>query len=75
MISINGLARKIIGLSNKRIGIRHITGPLGVRGRNSDNGLIWRRLGWKPTMPLDAGLEPTFNWIATQVEATEVEKA
>ena len=75
MISINGLARKIIGLSNKRIGIRHVDGPLGVRGRNSDNGLIWKRLGWQPTMPLEASLEPTFNWIAMQVEATSVEKA
>ncbi len=74
MVSINGLAGKIISLSNKRIGIRHIDGPLGVRGRNSDNGLILQRLGWKPTMPLDAGLEPTFNWIASQVEAPAVEK-
>jgi nucleoside-diphosphate-sugar epimerase len=75
MISINGLAGKIISLSNKRIGIRHIEGPLGVRGLNSDNGLIWQRLGWKPTMPLDAGLEPTFNWIASQVEAQAAESA
>lgn len=73
MISINGLAGKIISLSNKRVGIRHIDGPLGVRGRNSDNGLIWQRLGWKPTMPLDAGLEPTFDWIASQVDAPAVE--
>jgi GDP-D-mannose 3',5'-epimerase len=74
MISINGLAHKIIALSNKRIGIRHIDGPLGVRGRNSDNALIWQRLGWKPTRPLDAGLEPTFNWIASQVDGAASEK-
>ena len=74
MISINGLAGKIISLSNKRVGIRHIDGPLGVRGRNSDNSLIWQRLGWKPTMPLDAGLEPTFDWIASRVSESAPEK-
>jgi len=52
---------------------RHIDGPLEVRGRNSDNGLIWQRLRWKPTKPLNGGLEPTFNWIASQVEESAIE--
>ena len=43
--------------------IKHIPGPQGVRGRNSDNKLIWKELGWKPTKPLKEGLNVTYNWI------------
>jgi len=46
-----------------------VPGPLGVRGRNSDNRLIAERLGWAPTQPLRTGLERTYDWIVEQVQA------
>ena len=51
----------------KDIGIRHIDGPLGVRGRNSDNRLIRETLHWTPSRSLRAGLEQTYRWIESQV--------
>jgi len=45
----------------------HVPGPLGVRGRNSDNELIRKSLGWEPVQPLRAGMEKTYAWIASQV--------
>lgn len=68
MVSINQLAEMIMDIAGKRLTIRHIAGPLGVRGRNSDNRLIEKKLGWKPTVPLGAGLQKTYAWIAGQVE-------
>jgi nucleoside-diphosphate-sugar epimerase len=68
MLSINQLAELTMNLAQKRLSLRHIEGPLGVRGRNSDNGLIAKRLDWKPSRPLREGLEATYNWIAAQVE-------
>lgn len=69
MITINGLADLVISISGKRLSKRHISGPLGVRGRNSDNRLIDQKLGWKPTRPLNEGLRRTYSWIQSQVEA------
>jgi nucleoside-diphosphate-sugar epimerase len=51
--------------------VKHIPGPLGVRGRNSHNELIGRVLGWKPQKPLREGLEITYRWIETQVNQTK----
>lgn len=67
MVTINQLAETIMEIAGKRLTIRHIPGPLGVRGRNSDNRLIDKKLGWKPSQPLRAGLEKTYAWIAAQV--------
>jgi len=67
MITINGLAEMIMDIAGKRLTINHIEGPLGVRGRNSDNRLIYEKLKWKPTMPLRNGMEKTYRWIETQV--------
>ncbi len=53
-------------IAGKRLRIEHVPGPLGVRGRNSDNALIEERLGWRPTEPLIEGLEKTYPWIQTQ---------
>ncbi len=69
MVSINELARIIMDIAGKRLTIRHIPGPTGVRGRNSDNRLIRERLGWAPSAPLAAGLEQTYAWIEAQVRA------
>ncbi len=68
-IAINDLARMAMSISGKTILIRNIPGPLGVRGRNSDNRLIREKLGWAPSKPLRAGMEATYAWIAKQVEA------
>jgi nucleoside-diphosphate-sugar epimerase len=67
MVSINQLADMIIEIAGKRLSVNHIPGPLGVRGRNSDNSLIEKMLGWKPQQPLREGLESTYRWIKTQV--------
>lgn len=67
MVSINALARMIMGIAGKTLGLRHVPGPTGVRGRCSDNALIRSRLGWVPSAPLEAGLRETYAWIAAQV--------
>ena len=67
MVSINGLAAMIMKIAGKKLSINHVPGPLGVRGRNSDNSLIEERLGWRPAEPLVRGLEKTYPWIQTQV--------
>ncbi len=68
MISINELVKKISKISDKEILINHIEGPLGVKGRNSDNNLIFDKLGWKPSQPLSDGLEKTYFWIEKQIK-------
>jgi len=68
MISINELAEMVMRIAGKRLRIRHIPGPLGVRGRNSDNRLIAKELGWAPSQPLEAGLTKTYHWIESQVQ-------
>jgi nucleoside-diphosphate-sugar epimerase len=68
MVSINGLAKMVMEIAGKEIAIKHIPGPLGVRGRRSNNNLIFERLGWKPTESLYAGLCKTYPWIYEQVK-------
>ncbi len=68
MISINNLAQMVIDISGKKISIKNIPGPLGVRGRNSDNNLIKLKLNWSPSQPLKAGMEKTFAWISEQLK-------
>ena len=68
MVSINQLADIIIKISGKKLGKRYIDGPIGVRGRNSDNKLIQEKLGWKPTQPMEIGLRKTYAWIEAQVK-------
>lgn len=67
MVTINELAEMIMDISGKHVKIKHIPGPTGVRGRRSDNRLIQAELGWVPSTPLRAGLEPTYAWIEKQV--------
>lgn len=71
MVSINDLARLVMEVAGKNLTIRHIKGPLGVRGRNSDNRLIFEKLGWRPSTSLLNGLEKTYAWVADQVAATK----
>ena len=73
MISINDFAQMIAGLSGKKITINNIPGPTGVRGRNSDNRLIYEKLGWKPSQPLIEGITKTYSWINKLVEEKAVD--
>ena len=68
MVTISQLAEIIIEIAGKKLSIKHVPGPLGVRGRNSDNRLIREKLGWAPSMPLIKGLEITYRWIEEQVK-------
>jgi nucleoside-diphosphate-sugar epimerase len=68
MVTINQLAYMVMEIAGKQLSIRHIPGPLGVRGRNSDNHLIQEKLHWRPSRPLREGLEKTYAWISGQVE-------
>jgi GDP-D-mannose 3',5'-epimerase len=63
MISINGLANLVMEVANKKLIIKHIAGPQGVRGRNSDNTLMRNKLNWSPELPLRYGISKTFEWI------------
>jgi nucleoside-diphosphate-sugar epimerase len=67
MVTINHLARTLMEIAGKSLSIRNINGPLGVRGRNSNNTLIQEKLGWRPSAPLRDGLARTYAWIADQV--------
>jgi GDP-D-mannose 3', 5'-epimerase len=68
MVSINKLVEMAMEIAGKELRIRHVPGPLGVRGRNSDNRLIAKELGWAPSHPLRTGLERTYRWIEDQVK-------
>merc|ERR1711920_1215064 len=70
-VSMNEMADLVIGFAKKKLPIRHIPGPEGVRGRNSDNTLIKQVLGWAPTTSLKEGLGYTFTWIKGQVDEFE----
>lgn len=67
MVTINQLAMLIMDIAGVKLEIRHVQGPVGVRGRNSDNALIYEKLHWKPSQPLRRGMEITYRWIEEQV--------
>lgn len=69
MVTINQLAEMTAEIAAKKLSLDHIDGPLGVRGRNSDNNLIAEKLNWRPSHSLKEGLEKTYTWISEQVEA------
>ena len=75
MVSINQLAELAMDIAGKKLNIKHIPGPLGVRGRNSDNSLIKDKLGWAPNWPLRKGMEITYRWIANQIEKRKLQPA
>jgi GDP-D-mannose 3',5'-epimerase len=75
MVSINHLARIIMEIAGKDLRLKHISGPLGVRGRNSDNRLIRENLGWVPSGSLRDGLEKTYRWIEGSVDACQTHAA
>lgn len=67
MVSMNGMMEMAMGMEAKTLPIKHIPGPEGVRGRNSENALILEKLGWEPTVSLADGLKITYFWIKSQV--------
>ncbi|MEK7577951.1 MAG: NAD-dependent epimerase/dehydratase family protein [Patescibacteria group bacterium] len=67
MVSLNQLAAMVMDIADKKLKIKHIKGPLGVRGRSSDNRLIKKKLHWQPTSKLKDGLTKTYEWINEQV--------
>jgi nucleoside-diphosphate-sugar epimerase len=73
MVSINELAKIVMSIAKKRLTIKHIPGPLGVRGRNSDNTLYEEKLGWRVSDPLRPGLEKTYRWIENQVNTVGID--
>jgi len=68
LVTINQLIDIIAGIAGKSITKRHdLSKPQGVRGRNSNNTRIRQILGWQPSIPLEVGLEKTYNWIASEL--------
>ena len=68
MITINDLVKMVAKVAGKTIKIKNISGPTGVRGRNSDNKLIREKLNWAPSQPLIEGISKTYEWINSQIE-------
>jgi len=69
LVTINQLLDMIAEIAEIDVVKKHIPGPQGVRGRNSDNSLLNQTLNWEPQVSLETGLKPTYTWIAEQVKA------
>lgn len=69
MVSINQLAHMVANIAGIQIHVKHVDGPMGVRGRNSDNTLLKQTLNWEPQISLEDGLAHTYKWIEEQVKA------
>ena len=69
LITINQLADMIATIAGVRIKKKHVPGPQGVRGRNSDNTRLRQVLHWEPQVSLEEGLQHTYRWIEEQVRA------
>ena len=67
MVSINQLVDTAAKVAGKEIEKNHIDGPLGVRGRNSNNDLIREKLGWDYSQTLEEGIRKTYTWIEEQI--------
>ena len=69
MVTINQLVSMAAGVEGKNVNRKHIEGPLGVRGRNSNNDLVKEKLGWTYSMSLEQGIYKTYKWIQSQIES------
>jgi nucleoside-diphosphate-sugar epimerase len=67
MVTINQLVDTAAKVAGKEVSKIHIDGPLGVRGRNSNNDVIRRELGWDYSQTLEEGIRKTYNWIGEQI--------
>jgi nucleoside-diphosphate-sugar epimerase len=70
MVTINQLADIVAHIAGVAIEKKHVPGPMGVRGRNSDNTLLRKVLGWEPQISLEEGLTRTYGWVEEQVKAS-----
>jgi nucleoside-diphosphate-sugar epimerase len=70
MVTINELARIVAAIAGVEVELRHISGPQGVRGRNSDNTRLREVLKWEPRISLEEGLTRTYEWIEQQVRTS-----
>jgi nucleoside-diphosphate-sugar epimerase len=68
MVTINGLVELIASIVGKPISLKHIEGPVGVMGRNSENSRVTSSIGWQPKITLSEGIEKTYSWISAEVE-------
>mmetsp|Transcript_9811 Transcript_9811/g.9907 ORF Transcript_9811/g.9907 Transcript_9811/m.9907 type:complete len:375 (-) Transcript_9811:127-1251(-) len=73
MVDMNEFAKIAMGFAGKDLPIKHIPGPMGVRGRNSDNTMIKARLNWAPSISIRTGLKKTYDWIKAQVDLETTE--
>ena len=67
MVTINQLVDTTAKVAGKSVEKNHIDGPLGVRGRNSDNTLIREKLGWDYSLTLEEGIKRTYEWIRWEI--------
>jgi GDP-D-mannose 3',5'-epimerase len=67
MVTINELVHLTAKIAQKNVSIRHIDGPTGVRGRNSNNDLIREKIGWDNKITLEQGIRETYTWISDQI--------
>jgi nucleoside-diphosphate-sugar epimerase len=68
MVTINQLVDLVESIAGVKLRRRYVLdAPQGVRGRSSDNTLILERLGWKPSIPLEVGMERTYRWVFDQL--------
>jgi len=67
MVTINQLVDTAAKVAGKNVEKNHIDGPLGVRGRNSNNDVVRRELGWDYSQTLEEGIRKTYNWINEQI--------
>ncbi len=72
MVTINRLAEMIASHAGKSILLNHIDGPIGVMGRNSENSLVTKSIGWTPKVSLSEGLSKTYQWIDSEVVKLKV---
>ena len=69
MIDMNEFAKLCMSFANKSLPIKNIPGPMGVRGRNSDNTMIKAKLGWAPSISIKQGVHTTYLWIKGEIDA------
>lgn len=68
MVDMTSFVKCAMSFENKILPIKYIEGPVGVRGRNSNNDLIKEKLGWEPSIPIIDGLRKTYFWIKEEIE-------
>merc|ERR1712150_31431 len=71
MVDMNEFAQIALSFEDKNLPLKHIEGPMGVRGRNSNNVLIMEKLGWCPSIKIADGLRKTYFWIKGEIEKDE----